>query len=258
MNLNFKTFIHLLFLISIIGILGCLSLKPSNEEKNRSITINADEYTAPLIFAVLNRTDINISMHIKSINILPHEYIISNSTCINESSSIRVGCVNYFFKSKQLNMADIYVTNLDGPSNKLYEFNFNFTLYHEIGHVDQVRNIGYDAYMNNSVQFAEQYANEYAYGHVLNCDFSTYKDIIQKLQETENKLDELAEKLEKWRNYTKVTPERLNDDKLYYAALDEKENLMKQKLFCNPPASIDEKLYKNRTQNIYLYNISKN
>ncbi len=61
-------------------------------------------------------------------------------------------------------MIDIYVTNLDGSPNGSYVF--NYTLYHEIGHVDQVRNIGYDAYINNSVQFKEQYADEYAYCQV--------------------------------------------------------------------------------------------
>ncbi len=93
------------------------------------------------------------------------------------------------------------------------------------------------------------------YRHVLKCNINTYKDIIGKLQETEDKLDKLAKKLENWSNYTKVTPERLKDDKLYYAALAEEEELLKKKLFCNPPAQVDEKLYKQRKQNIYIYNI---
>ncbi len=252
--------IQLLFLFSIIGTLGCLSSKPSNLEKYHSIVINADEYTTPLIFAALNNTDINTSKHIRSINVGPHDYIRSNSTCINEAPSIRVGCVNYFFESKQLDMTDIYVTDLDGPSNKSYISNFNFTLYHEIGHVDQVRNIGYDAYKTNSVQIAEQYADKYAYKHALSCNFSTYEDIIEKFNETEDKLNKLGKKMAKWGsgNYTVITPEMEEDDKLYYAALAKEKELQEKKLLCKPIAQVDEKLYRNRTQNIYLYNVSTN
>jgi hypothetical protein len=228
------------FILSILFIsaLGCVSPTTNKGEKIHAITINADEYTAPLIFTALNNTDINISRYIKSINVVPSD--ILNSMCPQKYNGYMesVGCANRSFFSNQFDHADIFLAYLD--EFKDY-YSFNFTLYHEIGHVDHSKNVGF---LNDSFQSSiirEKYADEYAYRYALECNIQIYTDISKKIQETEDKLSEL----EKNHSY----------DEQYEALLVEVDNLLVKKTLCINQTKVDEKLYRNRTQKIYIYNI---
>ncbi|KAB2948437.1 MAG: hypothetical protein MPEBLZ_01819 [Candidatus Methanoperedens nitroreducens] len=230
--------IFFILIISFISALGCVSLTPDEGEKIHSITINADEYTAPLIFTALNNTDLSISRYIKSINVVPSD--ILNSMCPQKNNGYMesVGCSNRSFFSNQLDHADIYLAYLD-EFNDYYSF--NFTLYHEIGHVDHSKKVGF---LNDSFQSSiirEKYADEYAYIYALECNIDVYTDITKKLQETEDKLNEQA------KNHSY--------DEQYEALLVELDKLLTKQTLCINQTKIDEKLYRNRTQKIYFYNL---
>ena len=230
--------IFFILIISFVSALGCVSLTPNGGEKIHSITINADEYTAPLIFTALNNTDLNISRYIRSINVVQSD--ILNSMCPQKYKGYMesVGCSNRSFFSNQLDHADIYLAYLD--EFKDY-YSFNFTLYHEIGHVDHSKNVGF---LNDSPQSSiirEKYADEYAHRYALECNIDIYTDIDKKLQETEDKLNELA------KNHSY--------DEQYEALLVEEDKLLTKKTLCINQTKVDEKLYRNRTQKIYFYKI---
>jgi hypothetical protein len=157
MNRGINTqIIFFILIISFISASGCVSPAQNKNEKIHTITINADEYTAPLIFTALNNTDINISRYIKSINVVPSD--ILNSICPQKYNGYMesLGCANRSFSSNQFDHADIYLSYLD--KFKDY-YSFNFALYHEIGHVDHSKNVGF---LNDSFQSSiirEQYAD---------------------------------------------------------------------------------------------------
>lgn len=147
------------WMISKILVITMISLVywnyvPVIPQEDVPVRINTSNLEREIIVNALNSVDSNISRYVTSVNVMDN----LSKVCFgdNKPGYITAGCVDIKYNGSEIANASIYLISMEiYPKNKVCQF--KNTMYHELGHVDEV----YNGIIDDGEEYAINYAKNY-------------------------------------------------------------------------------------------------
>lgn len=206
-------------------------------ESNKVIEINSDNDSKKIIQNIINTTGKDTNKYINSINIIENKYELRN-ICEDYKA---MGC----FDPNNKNIYILNILNFKETCN-----DFNYTIYHEIGHAYG------EKYGNTSEEYADDFAHTYALDK---CESPEYLILEKELKEKELILNNSEEILKKWDIYKEIPLNNIKEyytDYRYYEQAVKDYNYIIHKInILNRYEDIPENMYKTKCNSEKYYNL---
>lgn len=143
-----------IFVITVMGLVywNCVP------QEDVPVRINTSNLEREIIVNALNSVDSNISRYVTSVNVMDN----LSKVCFgdNKPGYMTAGCVNIKYNGSEIVNATIYLIPMKMyPRDNVCQF--KNTMYHELGHVDEV--------YNGIIDDGEDYANNYTKNYTKEC-----------------------------------------------------------------------------------------